>query len=333
MAGIESKQRRAQKKAAKAAMKEKKNKESNESSTSVEALNEKEMINTIKSPIIETADTADQENESEGSDEVELSDLEGIELEEDADLIRKRKLAINNTVALENIYERIKYPDDISFVENQAVTTKEPIIIENVEDDLARELAFYKQGVSSVKAAFAKLREANVLISRPHDYFAEMLKSDDHMEKVRQELIKEATAKKLSQQAKKQRELKKFGKQVQLAKQEERQREKKETLEKINLLKRKHTGGDLTTEDDFDIALSSASADTFKKGSRSTKSRPQPNPKRQKKNEKYGFGGPKHRSKSNDLDSLAATEFGRKGLKNIKSKKRPGKARREKARK
>ncbi|EPX70533.1 rRNA processing protein Ebp2 [Schizosaccharomyces octosporus yFS286] len=270
-------------------------------------------------------ESEDEDDEEEDEDEVELSDLEGVELEEDADLVRKRKLALNNTIALESIYEKIKYPDNISFVENQAITTNEPVVVENVEDDLTRELAFYKQGVESVKAAFVQLEKHKVPITRPSDYFAEMLKSDAHMEKVRQELIKEATSKKLSEQAKKQRELKKFGKQVQLAKQEERQRSKKDTLEKINLLKRKSSGSDLTTEDDFDVTL--ANAEKEEKSKQSTK---------KTKNEKFGFGGRKHGRKSNDADSLAATEFGKKGLKALYkkgNKSRPGKARREKARK
>ncbi|EPY51692.1 rRNA processing protein Ebp2 [Schizosaccharomyces cryophilus OY26] len=368
MAGVDAKGRRAQKKSMKATQKKKGvaeqkqepisdvSAESHENSDSVsqknssnneekseeqgetrvqEKLPEKEKPQHQQETKVDDQDE-DEDEEEEDEDEVELSDLEGVELEEDADLVRKRKLALNNTIALESIYEKLKYPDDISIVENQAVTTKEPIVIADVEDDLTRELAFYKQGVESTKAAFAQLEKHKVPITRPSDYFAEMLKSDAHMEKVRQELVKEATAKKLSEQAKKQRGLKKFGKQVQVAKQEERQRTKRETLEKINLLKRKHTGSDLTTEDDFDVTLAKAEkeekakakAPANKKGDR------QPNLKRQKKDEKFGFGGRKRGTKSNDADSLAATEFGRKGLKALKgNKSRPGKARRQKARK
>ncbi|WBW73616.1 rRNA processing protein Ebp2 [Schizosaccharomyces osmophilus] len=360
MAGVDAKGRRGQKKNMKAAQKKKgvaekkqeavSNVNASENSNDSEEKSEEQDESEAQKQLPEVNESSQQdekkvdnqnedededEDEEGDEDEVELSDLEGVEFEEDADLVRKRKLALNNTIALESIYEKLKYPDNISIVENQAVTTKEPVVVENVEDDLTRELAFYKQGVDGVKAAFEQLEKHKVPITRPSDYFAEMLKSDAHMEKVRQELIKEATSKKLSEQAKKQRELKKFGKQVQVAKQEERQRSKRDTLEKINLLKRKNTGSDLTTEDDFDVTLAKAEKEENSKKPTNKKGDGQPNMKRQKKNEKFGFGGRKRGTKSNDADSLAATEFGRKGLKALKgkgNKSRPGKARREKAR-
>ncbi|KAG4216565.1 hypothetical protein PC116_g34954, partial [Phytophthora cactorum] len=65
-----------------------------------------------------------------------------------------------------------------------------------------------------------------------------MVKDDGHMEKVKAKLIEEASAKKASAEARKQRDLKKFGKQVQVAKLQERQKAKRETLEKIKTLKR-----------------------------------------------------------------------------------------------
>jgi hypothetical protein len=77
-----------------------------------------------------------------------------------------------------------------------------------------------------------------VSFSRPADYFAEMVKSDEHMGKIKQKLIDEAAGKKASAEARKQRDLKKFGKQVQVAKMQERAKEKRDTMEQINLLKR-----------------------------------------------------------------------------------------------
>jgi rRNA-processing protein EBP2 len=68
-----------------------------------------------------------------------------------------------------------------------------------------------------------------------------MVKSDEHMGKVKKKLYDEAAAKKAGAEARKQRDLKKFGKQVQIAKLQQRQKEKRETLEKINSLKRSMT--------------------------------------------------------------------------------------------
>jgi rRNA-processing protein EBP2 len=118
------------------------------------------------------------------------------------------------------------------------VVTKEPVDIPDVEDDLNRELAFYKQCLSAVKDARSKLKKEGTGFSRPADYFAEMVKSGEHMDKIKKKLIDDAAGKKASAEARKQRDLKKFGKQVQTAKMQERQKEKKDTIEKINLLKR-----------------------------------------------------------------------------------------------
>jgi len=95
-----------------------------------------------------------------------------------------------------------------------------------------------------VRLARTKLLKEGVPFSRPKDYFAEMVKEDAHMEKVKAQLVQEATNKKAAAEARKLRDLKKFGKQVQVAKLQERQKEKKETLEKIKNLKRSECSED-----------------------------------------------------------------------------------------
>ena len=66
-----------------------------------------------------------------------------------------------------------------------SVTASEPITLNDVNDDLSRELAFYQQALEGVKEGRAKVLESGAAWSRPVDYFAEMLKSDEHMEKAR----------------------------------------------------------------------------------------------------------------------------------------------------
>jgi rRNA-processing protein EBP2 len=65
-----------------------------------------------------------------------------------------------------------------------------------------------------------------------------MVKSDSHMERIRQRLLNETAAIKLSEDKRKQREGKKFGKQVQMEKLKEREKSKKDMEEKIKGLKR-----------------------------------------------------------------------------------------------
>jgi len=64
------------------------------------------------------------------------------------------------------------------------------------------------------------------------DYFAEMLKDDENMGKIRQKLLDEAAGERMAREARKQR-----GKKVQVAKLQERERGK-EVLEGVEVLKR-----------------------------------------------------------------------------------------------
>ncbi|GAO45855.1 Ebp2-domain-containing protein [Saitoella complicata NRRL Y-17804] len=253
----------------------------------------------------EEAEEDDEEDEDE--EDVALSDIESL-ADEDADFVPYQRLTIDNHAALNAATARITQAiDSLPFVEHQQITTAEPVTIEDVNDDLNRELAFYKQALDAAKEGRTKITAEGAPFSRPDDYFAEMMKTDEHMEKVKEKLIAEATAKKASAEAKRQRDLKKFGKQVQVAKLQERQKEKKDTLEKIKGLKRKRADGeDLTTNDDFEVALEKAE----KKGGagkagekRQRTSTPASRGKRDSKNEKFGHGGKKRHNKSNTSDS------------------------------
>ncbi|KAI4890309.1 hypothetical protein NFI96_017730, partial [Prochilodus magdalenae] len=54
----------------------------------------------------------------------------------------------------------------------------------NAEDDFQREMFFYRQAQASVLEALPKLKKLQILTKRPDDYFAEMAKTDQHMQKV-----------------------------------------------------------------------------------------------------------------------------------------------------
>jgi len=187
----------------------------------------------------------DQDNESEDDEDDEdipMSDLEDLDDEEKEDMIPHQRLTINNTVALTAALKRIALPTSkIPFSEHQSITTSEPVEVADVSDDLNRELAFYAQSLSAAQEARKLLKAEGVPFTRPADYFAEMVKADEHMAKIKAKLIDEAAGKKASAEAKKQRDLKKFGKQVQVAKLQERDKERKQTMEKIKVLKRSST--------------------------------------------------------------------------------------------
>jgi len=60
-----------------------------------------------------------------------------------------------------------------------------PLGLDDVHDDLARETAFYRVALAAVKEGRARLAKHNVPYKRPEDFFCDMLKSDDHMARVR----------------------------------------------------------------------------------------------------------------------------------------------------
>lgn len=96
----------------------------------------------------------------------------------------------------------------------------------------------YKQALHSANEARSLAAKHQLPFTRPADYFAEMVKSDSHMERIRQRLLDETANIKKSEEAKKQREGKRFGKQVQQEKLKERVQTKKEMEERIKGLKR-----------------------------------------------------------------------------------------------
>ncbi|KAF2165435.1 hypothetical protein M409DRAFT_24285 [Zasmidium cellare ATCC 36951] len=282
------------------------------------------------------SDSDSELGEEEGEEDIPLSDIESLASEDREDVIPHQRLTINNTSALLRSLKSFALPSSLPFSAVQSVTSGEPIEVVDVEDDLKREEVFYNQCLEAVSEARSRLKKEGVPFSRPTDYFAEMVKSEEQMGKVRQKLLDEAARKKASADAKRQRDLKKYGKAVQVAKLQERQKEKRDTLDRINTLKRKRQGADLTTneEDMFDVALEDAAvtAKNDRAVRRAKGPGEAPNKKRQKKNEQYGSGGKKKYKKSNDAQSTNdMSGYSVKKMKGGKpGKQRPGKSKRAK---
>lgn len=172
----------------------------------------------------------------------------------DEDVIPQQKLTVNNKVsvelstfkcstsllfkrALESILASIQLNKSLPWTET--LTTIYPQTHDvDVSNDLERELSFYKQALHSAEAAKKLAAEHSLPFTRPSDFFAEMVKSDSHMERTRQRLLDETAQIKRSEEKRREREGKKFGKQVQVEKLKERERSKKELGEKIQSLKR-----------------------------------------------------------------------------------------------
>ncbi|CAO1635371.1 unnamed protein product [Parajaminaea phylloscopi] len=290
-------------------------------------------------PTAEEEEDEDEDEEDEGEDEEEgdESALAVDSLTDEAfaalpDAVRSNRFhreKINNRAALEAVRESIalepsgsgtKKSERMDWIEHMSLTWDKSVSAEleeqgaTAEDDLKRELVFYRQALSAAVIGRGKVLQAGIPFSRPSDFFAEMVKSDTHMERVRQRLLDEKAGIEASEEAKRQRELKKFGKKVQVEKGLQRQKEKKEMEDKIKGLKRKRGGGvDANADngdDDFDVRLENALGD----GAQGSKQRSAPRKAgkgpdgkakmpRTARDDKYGFGGKKRFSKSNTKDS------------------------------
>ncbi|KAI8909955.1 eukaryotic rRNA processing protein EBP2-domain-containing protein [Powellomyces hirtus] len=262
----------------------------------------------------------------------------------DDDLVEK--VYANNTTALLSRLEDIRIDQagmKVPWIETQSVTSPDVLDLEpaDVHDDLKRELAFYKQALFAATEGRKRIRAAGVPFSRPDDFFAEMVKSDEHMAKVRQRLLDEAASIQAAERARKQRDLKKFGKKVQQEKLAERAKTKKSEMEKVKVARKKHASADNSREDaddEFGVEID----DSQGKPSRSSSSNT--NSKRKRKDEKFGFGGSKRHKKTNDAESVdnmsgfstrkmksgSKSSYAQKGKgKPVGSKPRLGKGRRQ----
>ncbi|KAG6613969.1 RRNA-processing protein EBP2 [Phytophthora cinnamomi] len=176
----------------------------------------------------------------------------------------------------------------------------------SVHDDLKREVAFYNNTLAAVRLAKDRLKAQGVAYKRPDDYFAEMLKSDAHMAKVKDKLIYEQ--KKISAVEGASLEAhRKVAKEIQAEKVKERNQQKKDTLEAVKQWKKRKgadKGGKLKDDDDGEL-------DSIIGGKRkhagadrdAANKKPRVNKAREAKNAKFGFGGKRRHAKSNTKES------------------------------
>lgn len=167
---------------------------------------------------------------------------------------------------------------------------------DDIHDDFKRELTFYRQAQATVLQGIQQLHKLGVKTRRPDDYFAQMAKSDDHMKLVRKKLLEKQVSMEMSEKAKKMRELRKYGKKVQQEVLQKRHKEKKDMMDAV----KKYRKGQKDKLDFLDDK-----GPPNKKQKTAPKQEIQLNKKRQYKNQKFGFGGQKKRSKMNTASSSA----------------------------
>lgn len=205
----------------------------------------------------------------------------------------------------------------------------------SADDDFKREMFFYRQAQATVLEALPLLNKHGISTKRPDDYFAEMAKSDQHMQKIRKKLLAKQSSIEKSEKAKKLREQRKFGKKVQIEVIQKRQKEKKAMMTAV----KKYQKG---MSDKLDFLEGDKKTGKDSQGAKKAVNKKGPNAKRKYKDQRFGFGGKKSGKKwntkesFNDVSSFRAKVANAKGAKGGKKgkggkqNKRPGKSVRKK---
>lgn len=204
-----------------------------------------------------------------------------------------------------------------------------------VINDFKREILFHRQAQAAVIDGIVKLKEFGIPTKRPDDYFAEMAKTDDHMQKIRKHLIAKQEGQQRSERVKQLRDQRKMSKIIQRETLDKKQADKSKMMNDLKAFRK----GKLKNLDFLDD-------DSKGKNSKvRPKKRQHVNKKQQEKDNKFGFGGKKRGIKKNTKESAMETKdfslkknrsgVGSKAIKN-KNKKQPnkrvGKSRRVKSR-
>lgn len=228
--------------------------------------------------------------------------------------------AIYNVEVLHDKLEDIGWSEEQPWEESMALTSSEPVVLADAEDDLERELAFYNQALEAAQTAIRRFEAAGIAWQRPADYYAEMVKSDEHMTKVKEQLLYEKQQIEAADQRKKDREAKKFSKQVAAERAKEKAQGKKAAITGISKLRKQREKSGFAGELDVDAELDRLDGGAGGSGGRrqqQQQQRRQPGERftprdkskhRAKRDAKFGFGGPKRRGKQNDAASAAAVD-------------------------
>jgi rRNA-processing protein EBP2 len=204
-------------------------------------------------------------NRTKDEDDIELDEAElkaYLNLQKAQKLLQKRETPnelasvllrsnekINKTDGIMKKMEEIQLSKYLPWIHTLTLHSFKPLEVVDFDNDLERELAFYNQALLSANEAINRLSRQNIPCIRPDDYFAEMIKSDEHMMKIQNKLLHSKKVIEEREARRKMKEQKKLGKKIQISKLQEKLEEKKANLEAIKLWKKKSTGKEFDIND------------------------------------------------------------------------------------
>lgn len=171
------------------------------------------------------------------------------------------------------------------WIDHMAITGTNTERVVDVNDDLGRETFFYERALESANECVRRLKDLGIPVRRPDDYYAEMVKSDEHMKRVRSELLFEQQQLEVREERRKAREAKRYGKQVQAEKVKQRTLDKKAQIKSLDKWRKQRQKSGFA--DDGNAPFEGAGGE----GKR----------KRSERDAKFGFGGRKKVSGSSQF--------------------------------
>ena len=129
----------------------------------------------------------------------EEEDLSDFEVDNQEDMGEMEVTIINEEEALLNHHKRIREDfhkimktKDVPWIETMDLVSDSAVDKNlNVDDDVRRELIFYNLTLSNAVKGIIKLKENGEKLNRPGDFFAEMIKGDNQMQKIKKQIVTE----------------------------------------------------------------------------------------------------------------------------------------------
>ncbi|XP_060196743.1 probable rRNA-processing protein EBP2 homolog [Lycium barbarum] len=279
----------------------------------------------------------DPETDSESGSGEEEEDQQVVKLAEPS------KTAVYNKDGLLERLNDISWPNNLDWTHRLNIDREEQEQVD-VNDDLVREHAFYMQGLEGIRQAYINFQSTGEPFLRPADYYAEMVKTDTHMEKVKGRLLAEKRRIEESEERRKARDNKKLAKDIQAQKMKERTKQKKQEIESVKKWRKQRQQSGFDKEDAGGLDLAFDGGDVNKPFQRSNHKRPGVSPgdrsggranfggkggkgfdkkrkSREFKDSKFGFGGRKGLKKQNTAETTNDFGGSHKGERFAKNKR------------
>ncbi|KAL7214423.1 hypothetical protein ACSBR1_026766 [Camellia fascicularis] len=274
----------------------------------------------IKEPVLLNKDAMDDDAVENLDEEVSESESE----DKDVKLTEPSKNSIYKRDGLLDKLADVGWPKNVEWLHTLYLDIDQQQEVD-VNDDLARELAFYTQALEGTRQAFVRFQSMQLPFLRPSDCYADMVKSDTHMVTVKGRLLAEKRTIEEAEERRKAREAKKIAKEVQAQKLKETAKQKKEEIESVKKWRKQRQQSGFAGDDkDGEIGLSFEDGKSFE---RSNKKGPGVGPgdcsggkarqgggkvmkgaggkgkSRGFKDSKFGFGGRKGMKKQNTAET------------------------------